>query len=214
MLWGLAPFLASWMCLLRTNHYFPQCVLGWGVSVSHNHHVWLPTRWHALCHAPLFNVSLCEVSYVQMRDLRPTRLPEVAQGHTVHRAMIPSPDGEPQHFLLCNSASPAEWFPSILPSMFSSSLPFLLFYFFVTDHLVGLMFSLALVTPVWRWVTDLWWHSHSLCRSPHIRKYSQGANVLLCNTLGLPFPTFPPPEPSSPTHNKLLVKRNTTHKTS
>lgn len=47
------------------------------------------------------------------------------------------------------------------------------------------------VTAVWGWVTDLWGHSPSLFRSPHIRKYSQGANVLLCNSLVTSLSHFP-----------------------
>ena len=58
-------------------HYLvlPSVSAGMCVDISTTHHMWVRTRQPALCHAPLFKVSLWEVSYIQMRDLRPTRMP-------------------------------------------------------------------------------------------------------------------------------------------
>lgn len=38
------------------------------VCISNNHYLSIPMR----CHAPLYNVNQCEVSGIQMQDLRPT----------------------------------------------------------------------------------------------------------------------------------------------
>lgn len=116
-------------------------------------------------------------------------------------------------FLLFSSPLPLPPFsspPPLLPSLLLLPLILLLFlllflYLFHLFLLLLLPFRKAdvfsgLVTPALGWVTDLWWHSHSLFRSPHIRKYSQGANVLLCNTLGTSRSQFPTPGALIPQH--------------
>lgn len=125
MLRGLAPFLAS--CTLTITSV---CVEVGGECQPH-HRVWIPTRWHALCHAPLFNVSLCEVSYVQMRDLRPTRMPELPK---VTRFLELWSHLQTESLsIFCSAALPSRLPPQLndsLPSFLPCFLrPFLRFFF-------------------------------------------------------------------------------------